>query len=399
MNFLKRILSLARQYLQELITNIFGFSVVIAKWTETLHALKIQSKYNLSAYKIAEKVVVFIEVEPYRMCGGQMSIFTLCKYSKELLEPTVPVLMTTMPGFFTYAHNDNFENSIDIHRWQQIRKIIKGKSEVIIHIPESCVALSDKEIFISRLKKVDLKIFKTIGSLHINILNQNIEAMPDTHFVNKLRELTCQLTQSVAHDRYCTQEVANKFNLPTNLFLAFIELPEVKHVPHAKKINIILFSPDLSPQGLRFKECFVRQLINKFPTFYVDRIWGMTYEEYIKKTALSKYVITFGEGFDGYFNNSAMIGTLCFAVYNDEYFPNKNWLEYRNVYNSFESMLDEIVDDIKFFESNTDEYYKVINEHRNQIDLLYSKEKVTIKLKQFYFDKKYDYYPSQSKQE
>lgn len=361
---------------------------------ETIKSIYNQNKIDLTKYHNARTIIIFIEVLPYRMCGGQMSLFTLCKYSKEIYGENTPVVMTTMPGNSTYFHNDWFDNDIEILRWKQIQKIIKNKEKVIIHIPEVCLFLPEiqKEFFYTRLTKKDFNIFKTIKDLQFNILNQNIDLMPDKNYIDKLKFITTNITQTVAHSRYCTQDIANKWNLPTTLFSGFIELPKVKHINLLKKQNLILFSPDIPPQGLKFKEFFICKLLKQFPTYSVERIYKVKFEDYAKLTAKAKFVISFGEGFDGYFNNSALLGTVGFSVYNEDFFPSSKWKDYSNIYSNFEEMLDKICHDIRELENNEEAYYKIVDKHKNEIMKLYSKQKTIAKLKQFY-NRNYDFYP------
>ena len=149
-----------------------GIKIKIPYSKETVNAIKIQNRYELNQYRQTDKLVVFIEVELARTCGGQMSIFELCKHSRNILKP-IPVLMTTMPGKHTYSHNDFFENDIEILRWSQVMNIAKNKKEVIIHIPEFMT-----ELFLMRLSKTDRYIFSKIPNLQINILNHFIFLSP-----------------------------------------------------------------------------------------------------------------------------------------------------------------------------------------------------------------------------
>lgn len=397
MTLLQKIFSIVRVNSMQKCITVLGlkfYYYTFGSLSETIKSIIMQNKINLDKYIQAKSIVVFIEILPYRMCGGQMSLFTICKYSKEISGENIPVVMTTMPGNITYFHNDWFNNDIDILRWDQVRKIIQNKDNVILHIPEVCLFLPEieKEFFYSQLKNKDFKVFKTINNIHINILNQNIELMPDNTYINKLKSITNNITQSVAHSRYCTQEVADKWKLPVTLFSGFIEVPKVKKINLAKKERLILFSPDLPPQGARFKEYFIAKLLKKLPTYAVERIFKVKFEDYAKLTAKASFVISFGEGFDGYFNNSALLGTVGFSVYNEDFFPGSEWKNYPNVYADFDEMLEKIIEDIKRLEKNEEEYYTIVRKHETELMKLYSKEKTIEKLKQFY-NGIYDYYP------
>ena len=51
---------------------------ISAQEMETILAIQVQDSYDLTAAKAADTLVVFFEIAPYRMCGGQMSLFSYC---------------------------------------------------------------------------------------------------------------------------------------------------------------------------------------------------------------------------------------------------------------------------------------------------------------------------------
>ena len=53
------------------------------------------------------------------------------------------------------------------------------------------------------------------------------------------------------------------------------------------------------------------------------------YMDYIAK---AMFVISFGEGFDGYFIQPCLVGSVGIAVYNERFFPDSSWKELDNVY-------------------------------------------------------------------
>ena len=81
------------------------------------------------------------------------------------------------------------------------------------------------------------------------------------------------------------------------------------------------------------------------------------------------------------------------AVYNDTFFPDKSWLDFKNVYSDYEDMYKNIVDRILYFENNKEEYdlsSKIIKE---KLDDLFKEETLINNLEKFY-SKKYDYLPT-----
>lgn len=347
---------------------------------------KKQDKYDLTDLKNSKKLIVFFEAQRYKMCGGQMSIFSLCKYSKQICTGSV-VLMATLPGRITYAHNDFFENELDVHRWEQIIKNIGNKEEVILHMPESHV-----DIFKKNLSQKDIKILKKIPNLQINLLNQCIDAMPPKEELSWLFDLTHNVTQTVAHDRYATQEICDKWEIPTHLFSVRLDLTPYKPVPFEKKEKIILFSPDGGPEIDKIKNKIIKKLMSELPEYDVKMIWDMTFSECMNLTAKSICTITFGEGFDGYYVHPLLLGSMGYTVYNDRFFPDTSWKNIKNVYLSYEEMYKKIVDDIKYFAENKREYEELITMCADKINKIYILEGYLDNLQRFY-DKKYDFYP------
>ena len=72
---------------------------------------------------------------------------------------------------------------------------------MILHIPEYYA-----DDFYNDLTEKDIEFLKSIKKLHINIMNQNIELMPEPEKLKDLYKLTNNITQTIAHDRYATQE-------------------------------------------------------------------------------------------------------------------------------------------------------------------------------------------------
>lgn len=60
-------------------------------------------------------------------------------------------------------------------------------------------------------------------------MNQNIELMPEPEKLKDLYKLTNNITQTIAHDRYATQEVCDKWQIPTHLFSVNIDLTKYKY--------------------------------------------------------------------------------------------------------------------------------------------------------------------------
>lgn len=365
---------------------------------ETAVAIQIQNEYDFSRAKSAKKLVIFFEIAPYRMCGGQLSLFSYCKYSKQILGDNAEVLMSTIPGKHTYNHNNHFENEIEICRWEQIRELLKGKEEVILHIPEVDIVNPDnkKELFRSGLSREDFQLLRNIKQLHINIVNQQIELQPSSDKFSWFYALTDNVTMTVCNKTSSTQKCCNTVKMPLHLLPAYYDLANIKKVPLKEKRKLILLSPDcVCP--LRYKCNFIYKINRELPEYQVFIIRNMKFEDYLRLTAASAAVVTFGEGFDGYLNNSPMLGTLGFAVYNDTFFPDKKMKDFPNIYSSWDDIYINFNSDIIKFMNNENLYYNIVEKNKKIIHNIYNVDDYKKALWRFY-NHDYDFKYTEEKQ-
>lgn len=369
------------------------------KELETILSTVVQDEYDFSRVKAASKVVVFFEIAPFRMCGGQMSLFSYCKYSKQVLGESAEVLMTTIPGPYTYCHNDRFENDIDICRWEQVRVLLKGKKECILHIPEADLVNPEngEELVRKALLGDDFDLLRSIENLQINIVNQQIELMPSPEKYRWLYSLTNNVTTTVCNKASATQNICNEIGTPLHMLSVYYDLGNVKRIPVKKKAKLILLSPDVPPQGIRCKVKLIEKLNKELPDYKVSIIRDLTFQECMRLTAVSVAVITFGEGFDGYLNNSPQVGTLAFAVYNNVFFPDKKWKYFPNIYDSYDEMLENIVGDIMRLIKDENLYNETVARHEKAVLDLYVFDEYIENLKRFYAGS-FDFRPNTKKE-
>lgn len=367
---------------------------ISAQEMETILAVQVQDSYDLSAAKAADTLVVFFEIAPYRMCGGQMSLFSYCKYSKEILGDRAEVIMTTIPGKYTYSHNDRFENDIEICRWEQVKKLLKGKKKCILHIPEVDIVIPEtgEEILRKSLLDENFDLLRSIDDLHINIVNQQIKLMPAPKNYRWLYVLTPHITMTVCNKAAATQDICNDFGMPLHMLSVYYDLGNVKRVPIPKKAKLILLSPDLPPEGIRFKIDLIKKLHKELPDYKIMIIQNLKLQDCMRLTAVSAAVITFGEGFDGYLNNSPQVGTLAFAVYNDVFFPDKAWQNFPNIYRSYDELERRIVGDIKKFMGDEKLYDKTVTAHEAAVLDMYKFSEYLDNLRRFYANE-LDFHP------
>ncbi len=351
-----------------------GIKLCVKNKQKVLDAIKIQNSYDLSNIKNTKKLIVFFIPPKNDINGGIMSIFSICKYSREIC-PDAQCVITTFPSKVTYAHNTFFKNDEKIYRWEQIVNNAKNVKELIIHIPEY---FSDK--FSTALTNKDFKFLKQIENVQINILNQNIELMPEPEKIKGLYKITNNVTQTIAHDRYATQEVCDKWQIPTHFLSVHIDTSGYRSYAFEEKQKIIVLSPDEAP----YKEAIVKKLKQELPDFKLITVENMPFDEYMDLIARAYFVISFGEGFDGYFIQPVFVGTLGIAMYNNRFFPDESWLELKNVYAAADEQENEIVNDINEISKSKELYYNLISTIKEKLSFLYAKELFESNLDKFY---------------
>lgn len=375
---------------KHIIYSVFGikFSVRNSNFVdklkiETKNAVKIQDNYDLTPLKLAKKLILFLTPSQAKICGGVMSIYSLCEVSRELSPDSFCLLSTYPSDEYTYANNDRFLNNEQIYRFSQIVDNCKNLEELIIHIPEYY-----SKRFYKNLKRKDINFLKSIKNLHLNIMNQNIELMPEPKKLKDLYKLTDNVTQTIAHDRYATQEVCDKWQMPTHLFSVNIDMSKYKSYSFEEKEKIIVLSPDWN----KYKDKIVAKLEKELPDWKLITVKNITFTEYMDLISRAFFTITFGEGFDGYFLQPPVVGSIGFGVYNDEFFPSEKWKIFKNVYSSYSEMFEKVIEDIKFLRNNNDAYLELVKQLKSEHDKLYNYTNFKNNLKNFY-NKNYDFIP------
>lgn len=331
-----------------------------------------------------EKLIVFI-VPSTGMSGGIMSIFAIAKNSRKFeAQHNCKVLLMTEPNnyFETYYTQKNFKNNEVVFRFSQIEKMVNLK-KLMINIPEY---FSDD--FYDSVSEKAKNIISSVDDLKINIMNQNIELMPEKDEFADLYYFTNNISQTVAHHRYCSQELCNKFKIRSILLPAFIDVDSYPSKSFKEKDDIISYSIDKS----EYKTKVLQKIKNAYPKYRLKEIKNMSFEQYMDIVASSKYVITFGEGYDGYLSQPMHKGTVSFAVYNDEFFPSPDYKQHLNIFASYEDMLDNIVNVIGQLDQDEVLYNSVVKQFVDKHFRLYSFDDYLDRLSRFYHDD-FDFYP------
>jgi hypothetical protein len=140
----------------------------------------------------------------------------------------------------------------------------------------------------------------------------------------------------------------------------------------------MVLSPDQHPLRNRVIDTVKKGL----PSLELITVENMPYESYRSLIAKAKWSLTFGEGLDGYFAETAWTGGIPFAVYNDRFFM-PQFRELATVYDTWDELQTWIVGDI--LKLDHDELYHGAGEPiRQALNELYSCEKYRENIRLFY---------------
>lgn len=331
----------------------------------------------------SNKLIIFFVPPKKIVNGGVMSIFSICKISRQFKKiHNASVLLSTYPGHVSYRKNDLFDNDETVYSFDELVK--RGiPSTLQLHVPE----YASVEVFLG-LKKYS-HYLKSVPDLSINIMNQNILLMQKPVEVADWFSLTPYVTQTTAHNKYTTQDFADLYNLPTHHLSVFIDPGQFDYLPYEKKKDMILLSPDLTEK----RALIEKKLAEKLPTYEILTVKNMRYEDYKAVMCVAKFAMTFGEGFDGYYIEAFLSGGITFAVYNEDFFPNKKFSEFENTYENDSEMLESIVKDIERLDNKT-LYERVVRQNFVKITELYDFAAYKNNIKDFYL-KRFTYVPSE----
>lgn len=350
--------------------NIISFLGIILKNKNHKKTISF-SAYDMN--KISQNNICVFFIPGNYINGGIMSIFTLCKYSR-IVCTDYEFIISTMPGRETFNKYTLFNNDEIIYSWDQVFHNISFNKRIIFHIPEHYI-----NTFVNNLSFKE-KEYLSKCQIQINILNQNIKLMSDKPIIRKLFAITKHITQTTAHSRYATQKVCDEYGVPLFLFSTYLDVSPYIQFLNNKKEKIIIFSPDEHI----YKEKIKNKIKQELPQYKILEPKNLPFTKYWETISKASYVITFGEGFDGYFNTSPRFNTISFSVYNSVFFPSEEWKNLKNCYLSYEDMYANIVSDIKKYDLDKKQYSDVIARHETMRSAIYSVDKLKNNLSQYY---------------
>lgn len=345
-----------------------------------------KNQFKKEDFKKSKRLILFfVPKEVDVISGGILSICTIYKVVKELEElHNCNVVASFLPGVKGLDYKfSKFENNMVIFNFNEITKYFKDLEFLEVHIPDYMIPLFKESN--PDLVSFSGWAFKT-NYFKINILNQNDLLMPDLKHVKDLKKWVPNLTMTVAHEKYATEERRNYYDIPLHLLSPWLSPSPYKTRSFSDKDNCIVLSPDeidrVPSDTMVTKEEIISKIKKMLPEYEIIIIQNMTYDEYKETISRAKFTITFGEGLDGYFVESIFSGSVSFAVYNDIFFkPDFKGLP--TVYDSFDLLLENIIKDIKHFE-NPEKYTEYNWELNVMLSKIYSYKRLQDNVTNYY---------------
>lgn len=302
-------------------------------------------------YDTCKKMVIFFIPGYQGVTGGTLQIFTLHRLTRELFkDKETEALICWIPGeAWDLHHFGGFKNDVTIFPFEMVLNSCRSDCELMFHLPEYAAMRIVERIGWQRLAELREK-----RGLKINILNQNIEVMLDSSQLDKIKEITPELTCTAGNPAWATESERQRLNIPIHVLPTWYYPDDAPWQPFESKKNLIIVSPDKNP----YRNIVLGTLRNALPELEIKVIQDLKYEEYLEFEKSAKWSLTFGEGLDGYFYGPVLRGGVSFAVRNCTFdLPDLEAI--RTVYKSYDIMAARIAEDIRAL--NNKEAYEGYN--------------------------------------
>lgn len=367
---LKRAARLVQHHIAEYGRSLFSFRIrknVKKHQLKYLESLELQKK---------RKIIIFFVPSSDRVTGGRLQIFSLYRISQSLFDGTdVAVLMCWLPGqghdvFRVSGHR----NDVTVCPFTMVLRQCQLDCEMLLHFPEFAAPYLCNDLLGWKWLRQNAKQ----RSLHINILNQNIDSMVNKSFVRSLQDTHCKVTITAAPSHWASRDEQDRMGAPIHWLPTWYYPDSAEWQPYETKRDLLIVSPDRS----EYRDMVLDAIRRGLPDLEVKVIQGIPFEEYTELEKLAKWSITFGEGCDGFFYGPAMRGGVSFAVYNDT-FAGWNTADWQTLYETYQAMATRIVDDIQRLDKKI-EYEKYSHRLRDRFTRYRSLEALQRQLTDFY---------------
>lgn len=318
--------------------------VLFYNWIRWKINISIQACILLKFAKKEKLVIIFV---PGRNLpgGGVLSLMSLYIESKNILSScSTNVFLCNINGTGNNLKQSWFKNRNIIYSELSLVNHIKYSTNIILHIPELYL-----RNFIDSHNLLKLSKEKVL----LNVYNQNNLMMPSVEIFDRLKLIYKRLTISVNFTADLSDEMRNKYGVPVHYIPSWLVDTHYELINILDKRRTILISNDPHP----LKEQIVKLLKIKFPYFKIIIIKKIDYFDFLEIQKYTKYSISFGEGFDGYFVGTSLFGGICFTVYNQVFFPSSiSEISHNYVYSSYEELASRISGDIEKLELDPEFY-------------------------------------------
>ena len=299
------------------------------------------------------KLIIFLTPGLDIVNGGILSVTSI--YTETIKIKNIhgsEVIMCTVPGEPLLLKYTRFKNQNFIYMFSEVLLYFQNLQELIIHIPEYIV-----EKFLKNCSNYDNLQLNKIKSVHINIMLQNINYLPDEIHIKNLGKLG-QLTCTTAHERYSNSEIREKLGCPLHKLSVYVSPEQYNKKSYFEKEDLMIVSPDNHPKRSAILGLIARQ----FPQLKIQIIENLTYEQYKNVISKAKWALTFGEGLDGYFVETIFSGGVAFSVFNEKFFSD-DFKSLRTVYPDYDVLIKKISLDIKDLDNKISfmNYHKIEN--------------------------------------
>ncbi|WP_102411424.1 hypothetical protein [Beduinella massiliensis] len=339
------------------------------------HHQKIQDQRISKDYsKWVKKLIVYLVPDFDQICGGMMCICNYCNdiepYAKE---KGYDVMLATIPSPNTFSNYTKFDAKRNIYRFEQIRPYFKNLEELIIQIPEYQIMN-----ILANLKTEDLNWLKSDRiKVRGNIMNQNDELMPNIRYIEMLRRIIPDMTMTCAHRKYTSREVRSYYGMPVHYIPADKKIAFHRY-GFDKKENLLVVSPDEQPMRMEI----LKKIKSRFPEIEIVMICNTPFHEYLELIGKARWVLSFGEGFDGYVMESIFSDTIAFSIRNPGFFDDRD-KAWPNLYESVGEMYARICDDMERY-SDKKNYEAFLRKLRSRVDEEFADHRYQQRLEDYY---------------
>lgn len=294
-------------------------------------------------YGRRRKLVIFLIPGIQTVTGGGLQIFSLNRLSREYFKGSdTDSLICWLPGEgWQYHRFEGFDNDVTVFPLDMVLESCAPDCELLFHLPEYAAERFCNVFGWECLARVGAK-----HNLTVNVLEQNIEVMPNPHFFKQLSDHVPHVSSTVGSTPWATDGERRRLGIPLHLLPTWYYPDDAPWQPYESKQNLMIVSPDENPN----RDLVLDAVRAALPDLRIQVIWGLKYEQYLELERKAKWSITFGEGLDGYFYGPAFRGGVPFGVRNVT-FDLPGLEDKRTIYESYEAMAGRIVEDIRALDS------------------------------------------------